>query len=121
MTPDQLSTAKLILETRLRSHTRANPVSTQELLATLRLNRIVISPPALRDLISREIVPALAEENVCLVSTQADGYWAAVDEKDAISVYVVGDSTLKRAQTGLANSARYHKWAAQWNKLQEAK
>jgi hypothetical protein len=121
MTPAQLSTAKLILETRLHAAKRSGPVSTRELQKTLRGidPPIKISDPALRDLISREIVPALAEENVCLVSTQSDGYWTAIDEMDAVSVKVVAKSILKRIQTMQANEMRLTTWAAQWTKLQK--
>lgn len=114
MTPDQPTTAALIVDTRLRAHGRANPVSTKELLATLRLNQIYMSGSSLRDLIRDHVMLSLEADNICLVSTQTDGYWTACSEKDAVSVYVAADSTLKRAQTGLTNAARMHKWAAQW-------
>ena len=110
----QIEKAAFLIETRLRGHGRSSPASTAELLSGLRLNRIYMSGSSLRDLIREHVIPVLEADNVCLVSTNSDGYWTAIDESDAVTVNIVADSVLKRAQTGLTNAARMHKWAAQW-------
>jgi hypothetical protein len=113
MTTDQLQTAALIVETKLREHGRANPISTVELLLTLSESLLYMTGSTLRDIIREHVIPALEGDNVCLVST-SQGYWTAVDERDCVSVNVAAGTIQKHAETELLTAARLHRWAAQW-------